>query len=283
MRYLALLILFWLPAAAAPAGGVSLTPQAIDNGGVALLRWEGETPSVALARLHDRVFFLAPRPGGAEALVGADVELPPGDYPLVVGIVDHRGNATTHHLQLTVRHRQRPAERLTLPEEMVTPREPATLERIEAENRLLREIYARETPRLWEGFLRPVSDPVGSIFGLRRILNGKPRSPHSGVDFRSPSGRPVLAAARGEVVYAGDLYYTGLTVLLDHGGGLFTLYAHLETLLCRTGEVLEPGTPLGRVGSTGRSTGPHLHWGAKLHGDRVDPLALLALAPGQGP
>jgi len=118
---------------------------------------------------------------------------------------------------------------------------------------------------------------VSSPFGLRRILNGKPRSPHSGVDFRSSRGTPIRSAAAGVAVFAGDLYYTGKTVVLDHGDGLYTLYAHLESIDCRTGERLKDGDIVGKVGSSGRSTGPHLHWGCKLRGDRIDPLALVNL------
>jgi murein DD-endopeptidase MepM/ murein hydrolase activator NlpD len=122
---------------------------------------------------------------------------------------------------------------------------------------------------------------VSSPFGLRRILNGQPKSPHAGVDFRSPAGTAVRAAARGRVAFAGELYYTGRTVILDHGEGLFSLYAHLQTLACSPEAVLEAGTVLGTVGSTGRSTGPHLHWGVKLRGDRLDPLALTELLSGE--
>ncbi|MDX1581455.1 MAG: M23 family metallopeptidase [Alphaproteobacteria bacterium] len=136
---------------------------------------------------------------------------------------------------------------------------------------------------LWQGFIRPVDDPLGSPFGLRRILNGKPRSPHSGVDFRSPRGTGIKAPARGRVVLVDDLFFTGRTVVLDHGAGLYSYYAHLEEPRCRTGETLAAGTVLGTVGSSGRATGPHLHWGVKLRGKRVDPLAVIALLGGEKP
>jgi murein DD-endopeptidase MepM/ murein hydrolase activator NlpD len=165
---------------------------------------------------------------------------------------------------------------------MVSPQKPEVLRRIERERRLLAELFSRQgTPPLWERFVLPVEDPVGSPFGLRRVLNGQPRSPHAGVDFRSPRGRAVRASARGLAVFAGELYFTGRTVILDHGGGLFSLYAHLDSIGCREGELLDAGAVLGAVGSTGRSTGPHLHWGVKLQGDRVDPLALVGLLGGE--
>jgi len=170
---------------------------------------------------------------------------------------------------------KRPAERLTLPREMVTPADPAVLRRINRERDLLRELFGRNEGEFSPGpLILPVDDPVGSPFGLRRILNGVPKSPHSGVDFRSPSGTEIRAPLDGSVVFAGDLYYTGRTVVLDHGAGLFTYYAHLRTTGAHPGDRIRQGEAVGTVGSTGRSTGPHLHWGAKLRGDRIDPLVL---------
>ena len=255
-----------------------LTPPAVDSGGVALLKWEGASPSLAVARFNDRVIRLSSAEGGAEALLGTDLELPAGDYPVTVAIVDHRGRTSFHRTSLLVRSSPRPVERLNLPKEMVEPVDPATLDRIANEHRMLTDIFGREErPPLWKTFSLPVIDPVSSPFGLRRILNGKPRSPHSGVDFRSSRGTPIRSAAAGIAVFAGDLYYTGKTVVLDHGDGLYTLYAHLESIDCRTGERLKDGDIVGKVGSSGRSTGPHLHWGCKLRGDRIDPLALVNL------
>jgi murein DD-endopeptidase MepM/ murein hydrolase activator NlpD len=280
MRWLFLLFLF-LPAQAL-AGVLTIEPPVVDNGGVALLRWHGEPPSEAVARFNGRLYNLRSAPQGMLALLGADLELNPGSYPVEVTVVDPRGEAESFHLRLEVRQAVRPVERLTLPPAKVTPSDPAVLKRIEEERTLLAGLFSRQqTPPLWESFAHPVTDPVGSPFGLRRILNGQPKSPHAGVDFRSAAGTPVRAAARGKVAFAGDLFYTGQTVILDHGEGLFTLYAHLQTIGCSPGELLDAGTVLGRVGSTGRSSGPHLHWGVKLRGDRVDPLALTELLSGE--
>lgn len=271
-----LALLLW-PGAARAA--LSLTPETVVNGGIAVLRWQGETPAAAFGRFNDRVFFLTSGPGGASALLGADVLLPSGRYPVEVGIVDRRGRAALHRLELEVRDAVRPEQRLTLPPAMVTPREPAVLARIAREQEELAAIFARDdSPPLWSGFVRPVDDPLGSLFGLRRVLNGEQRAPHSGVDFRSPLGTPVRAAGRGRVAAAADFYYLGRTVILDHGDGLFTLYGHLRKLHCREDQLLEPGDVLGEVGSTGRSTGPHLHWGVQLRGAKVDPMLLLELA-----
>lgn len=279
MRRFLLLLLLFLPCQAL-GGDLRLSPSVIDNGGVALLSWSGEIPSSATVRFNGGLCHLRPTPEGAMALLGADVELAPATYPVEVEIA-REGAVEVFLLPLEVRRAIRPEERLTLPPEKVTPRDPAVLKRIEKENALLAQLFSSETSPLWETFGRPVDDPVGSIFGLRRILNGQSKSPHSGVDFRSPAGRPVRSAASGNVVFAGDLFYTGQTVILDHGEGLFTLYAHLRSIDCSMNQLLTAGEILGRVGSTGRSTGPHLHWGVKLRGARVDPLALVELLSGE--
>lgn len=256
----------------------SLSPPAIDNGGVSLLRWRGEWPGAATVRFNGREFPLLPAADGGLALLGADLETASGRYPVTVAANGPAGPRDLATLTLEIRAPRRPEERLTLPPAMVEPKDAAVLRRIEREARRLANLFAREEePPLWRHFTRPVDDPLGSPFGLRRILNGKPRSPHAGVDFRSPRGTPVRAPAGGRVVLADDLYYTGRTVVLDHGAGLFSLYAHLEEILCAEGERLAPATILGRVGSTGRSTGPHLHWGVKLRGDRLDPLAIVSI------
>ena len=123
--------------------------------------------------------------------------------------------------------------------------------------------------------MRPVPGEPTSTFGKRRFFNDKPRSPHPGLDLRAATGTPVLAAGSGLVAISQDLYYSGNTVIIDHGGGLFTIYAHLSELDVSVGDELEAGVPIGKSGATGRVTGPHLHWGAKI-GDRpFDPTALL--------
>jgi len=135
-----------------------------------------------------------------------------------------------------------------------------------------------DNSRLWDGpFIRPVPDAANSAFGTRSILNGQPRSPHSGADFSAERGAPVLAANRGRVVLVGEFFFAGRLVVLDHGLGLYTLYFHLDRQDVTEGVLVEQGQPIGTVGSTGRATGPHLHWAAHLGIARIDPLALLAL------
>jgi murein DD-endopeptidase MepM/ murein hydrolase activator NlpD len=278
-RSLPVLLTFCMFPAILLAGSLSLSPPQLVNGGVAMLRWNGAAPASAVGRWNDRPFYLRPLPGGgAFALLGADMLQESGTYPLEVVVADGHGQSTSHRLMVEVVRAERPVQRLTLPAEMVTPRDPETIRRIERERALIAEVYARmETPPLWTSFVQPVDDSISSVFGLQRILNGEPRTPHNGIDFRSPLGTPVRAAADGIAVLVDDLYYTGKTVILDHGEGLFSLYAHLHEFLCESGQQLRQGDILGKVGSTGRSTGAHLHWGMRLRGERVDPLLLLQL------
>lgn len=212
------------------------------------------------------------------ALVGVDLTQEPGLWPLTVESVDPAGVRHLVHLSLRVAEVDRPTQRLTLPKQMVTPTENKIVKQIEKDRKRLDKVFnLRQAVLFSPPFLRPVDGEVISAFGLRRILNGIPKSPHNGIDFRSAAGTPVKAISRGEVALADDLYYTGKTVILDHGGGLFSLYAHLETLKVAQGDMIGTGKTIGTVGSTGRSTGPHLHMGTRIGKARVNPLALISL------
>ena len=124
-------------------------------------------------------------------------------------------------------------------------------------------------------FVRPVPGDPTSEFGTRRIFNGEPRAPHPGIDLHAASGTPVLVAGPGRVALAEDLYYSGGTVIVDHGGGLFTVYAHLSKIDTKEGASVKAGDAVGLSGATGRVTGPHLHWGARVGQAIFDPRALL--------
>jgi murein DD-endopeptidase MepM/ murein hydrolase activator NlpD len=180
---------------------------------------------------------------------------------------------------ITVGAKEFPEENLKVAPKFVEP-PPQALQRIALERAKLERIYrhreAYSPPTA--PFVRPVSGNKTSIFGMRRLFNGEPRSPHSGLDLRAEERTPVHTSGPGRVVLAEDLYYSGNVVIVDHGGGLFTLYAHLSEIKVAAGVSVASGDLLGLSGSTGRVTGPHLHWGAKI-GDRpFDPEALLEAA-----
>ncbi|MCK4508222.1 MAG: M23 family metallopeptidase, partial [Desulfuromonadales bacterium] len=177
---------------------VLLSPQ-VNNGEVAVLYWQGEPLSFGVVRFRNEVLYLYPDPDGAVALLPVSLDAPAGDYPLVAALVDLQGRTTAAELMLRVDHKDRPEEKLTLPERMVTPVK-QDLVRINREGNLLKSKYDLRSSRLWTTFARPVDDPVSSVFGKRRVMNGKPKSPHSGTDFRSPTGTPVRSISNGRVV-----------------------------------------------------------------------------------
>jgi murein DD-endopeptidase MepM/ murein hydrolase activator NlpD len=213
-----------------------------------------------------------------ECLVGIDLETKPGAYTVAVQ-GQGAGTASVHtEYRLNVKPKVFPERRLSVDEKFVTP-PPETLERIRKESERVREAMAPVSPeRLWDGPFRvPVPGEPISSFGKRSILNGKPRSPHAGTDFRGATGVPVKAPNRGRVVLAGDLYFSGNTVILDHGQGLYSYFAHLSKITVTEGDIVEEGVVVGNVGATGRVTGPHLHWSIRLSETRIDPLSLIAI------
>jgi len=276
IRLLFLLFLVIVCAGPGWCGELRLQSSHVYNGEVAVLRWHGKPLSFGVVRFRDEVLYLYPDPEGAIALLPVALDTTAGDYPLLAALVDFHGQTTTAELHLHVDQKERPLESLTLPENMVTPSAQDT-ERINRESDLLKKTFAGRSPRHWKSFVRPVNDPISSVFGKRRILNGKPKAPHSGTDFRSPGGTPVHVISNGRVVLVADLFYTGKTVVIDHGEGLFSLYAHLSQVLTEEGHELQTGDIIGNVGSTGRSTGDHLHLTVRLLNERVDPLSLLAI------
>ncbi len=168
-----------------------------------------------------------------------------------------------------------------LPPKMVTPPE-AVLVRIRAENARIARARAvdRAEPLFESGFVWPVVGPISGVFGSQRVLNGQPRRPHFGVDIAAPSGTPVTAPADGVVAIAEhDMYYTGGTVLIDHGHGLTSVYSHMKEVWVKVGARLRQGDAIGSVGATGRVTGPHLDWRINWFDQRLDPALLVPPMP----
>lgn len=169
-------------------------------------------------------------------------------------------------------------ERLTVAPQFVSPPDSALQARIDDERRRAGRVsaIAHRTPRLWNGtFALPVDGRVTSPFGKGREFNGELQSRHMGTDLSGGTGTPVHAANRGVVALAGDFYYAGRVVYLNHGAGLVTVYMHLNEIAVAEGDSVEAGQLIGRVGATGRVTGPHLHWTMRYGPVSVDPLSVL--------
>jgi len=214
-----------------------------------------------------------------KGLVGVDLEKAPGEYELKVTGQSASGEKVACSAKLEVKEGKFATEKLTVGKQFVEP-SAEQIKRANEERQKLRDIFDRVTPeRLWDGKFRIPLEGVttGSNFGKRRILNGNPGSPHSGTDFPAPTGTPVHAAQRGRVVLAEELFFAGNTVVVDHGLGVYTFYGHLSEIGVKVGDALEAGAVLGKVGATGRVTGPHLHWGLTVERARVNPLQIVKL------
>jgi murein DD-endopeptidase MepM/ murein hydrolase activator NlpD len=210
-------------------------------------------------------------------LVGIDLDVKPGKY-LVTLETGPAARVERGTQELVVTAKSFPTRTLKVDEAFVNP--PASAQkRIADEAAEIGRCWSAAVPeKLWTaGFVRPVSQPANSAFGTRSIFNGQPRSAHSGADFLSPAGTPVASPGGGRVVLAKDLYFSGNTVIIDHGAGVFSMLAHLSAIDVKREATVAAGDVVGRVGATGRVTGPHLHWTVRVNGARVDPLALLEL------
>jgi murein DD-endopeptidase MepM/ murein hydrolase activator NlpD len=170
-----------------------------------------------------------------------------------------------------------------LPQDKVTP--PASeLDRIRDETALIVAGRNHDTPTPWfeKGFVWPAQGRISGVYGSQRILNGEPRAPHLGLDIAAPVGTPVVAAAEGIVrLEHTDMFYTGGTLIIDHGHGVSTLYIHLSAVEVKTGERVKQGQRIGAVGMTGRATGPHLHWGLHWFDVKLDPALVVGPMPDQ--
>jgi murein DD-endopeptidase MepM/ murein hydrolase activator NlpD len=217
-------------------------------------------------------------PAGADtwqALVGVPLESAIGKHEIVVRAADAEGATASTTVALTIERAQFETRRLQVADRYADPPD-AVIERIVREARLLEELFAQSpSERFWRGpFRMPVAGPSTSSYGRRTVINGRPGSRHQGADFRAARGTPVTAPNAGVIVLASDLYYAGSTVVLDHGQGLVSLFAHLSQVGVEVGARVEQGDQIGKAGATGRVTGPHLHWAVRLHGTSVDPLSL---------
>ncbi len=211
------------------------------------------------------------------SIAGVDLESKEEKLPLTVIVRTREGKIEVLRTQIRIGKREFSVQKLYIEEKEYTHER---LERIGRERERFQSLWETITPeRLWrEGFLQPLPVmTVTSDFGLRRFINDLPRNPHTGVDLRAAAGDTIYAPNRGQVVLSGNFYFNGKSLVLDHGEGFYSMYFHLSDYLVKDGTIIDRGQPIGLVGSTGRSTAPHLHWGIILRGSRLNPLKLLEL------
>ncbi len=231
--------------------------------------------------LHRTIpFFRDSRAGespGYVGLLGIDMQDDPGTYELAVEV--KQGERTKHlSYNVLVAKEKFAVEHLKLPKDKVDLDEKAAA-RWKAEQQLVQQALAENSRlKLWHSsFVEPVNGRRTGIFGSVRIMNGQPRNPHNGEDIGAPLGADVVATNDGVVRLTVDHIFSGKGVFVDHGLGFYSMYFHLSDILVKDGDLVKAGQVIGKVGATGRATGPHLHWGVKLNGARVNPYALLDL------
>lgn len=250
-----------LPTLAPVPGGIAAVPL-------------GDTPGAPEARYRGRKVMVLRDDDGWMALVGIPLSVEPGRERLVVQ--SPAGEKQTR--LFSVHDKEYATQHLTIKNKRMVNPNAQDLERIRSDrtaiNAALGHWSERDTVPL--RFEAPVPGARSSSFGLRRFFNGQPRNPHSGMDIAAAQGTPVRAPAAGTVVERGDYFFTGNTVFVDHGKGLITMYAHLDSITVESGQRVAQGDQLGTVGMTGRVTGPHLHWAVSLNHTMVDPALFLA-------
>ncbi len=268
-----------LVGAAANAAGLELPRGRAVPGGVATIAL-GASPLRPGVRTGDVPVLVAGDPGGWTAVVGIALSAKPGKGTIVVARPGRPEERRTFEIAPVRYAEQRlkvaPAQVDLSAEDLARyERERAHLARVIA-------TFSEQVPVTLR-MRQPVPGTRSSSFGLRRMFNDQARSPHSGMDIAAPAGTPIVAAAAGRVIDTGDYFFNGNTVWLDHGAGLITMYAHLESIAVKVGDAVAEGATIGAVGATGRVTGPHLHWSVSLNRAMVDPALFLREADGTAP
>ncbi|MBM4262008.1 MAG: M23 family metallopeptidase [Deltaproteobacteria bacterium] len=280
LRYVfVLFLLVTTHAFAAEAAKVSW-PSALEvlQGQIAELKVTGENLVKVEGRKGKEVLYFASNGSGVHtALLGVDVEAKPAQLKLSLKAFDDTGLQLHAEIPLTIKANAYHKESFNVPPsfDQMTPE---TLAEIRREQAAFAKAFATTAQeRFWETpFARPVpQEASASSFGARRVINGVPRPPHTGTDLSSPTGTEVVASNHGRVVLVGHFFFAGGSVVIDHGGGLYSMYFHLSEFRVDEGAMVRRGDVVALSGGTGRVTGPHLHWGIRLNNTRVDPLDLL--------
>ncbi len=255
-------------AAAGPASPRLSFESSPVPGGVTLVGL-GRSAAEPKVTYHGERVLTRRGPAGWQAVVGIPLSAKPGRDEL---------EANGHPLSFVIKPKRYAEQRVRLEDQRQVTPAPEDLARISREQLLMAPAWKAWPQGIIPSltFTQPTAGALSGSFGLRRIFNGEPRAPHSGLDIKAPAGQAVKAPAAGVVVLTGEFFFSGKAVFLAHGMGVVSLFAHLSNLRVKEGQWLEAGELLGEVGSTGRATGPHLHWSLSLNNARVDPRLFLA-------
>lgn len=267
---------------------VELTSSEVSDGSVILVSVKTQAENSELSKAYELkgsfegiqlAFYPVEGTSNYETVLGVPYSMKPGIYPIQIQILPKDGRNQDPKgekwIYLSVRDGKYGSEQLQVTTRHLNPTK-KDLKRIERDKEVVGRIYANVTPqKFWKGAFRfPLQSAITSVFGTKRMLNGERQSFHSGLDFRASVGTKVYAPAGGVVVLAEDLFFTGKTVMIDHGYGVITFCAHLSKIKVKKGARLKTGDLLGLSGNTGRVSGPHLHWQAIVHRTKVNPMDL---------
>ena len=270
----------WLSMFTSAHAAVVLPKESRVPGGIALVPVPGSdipptvifnTHRVAVVRKDDQWL----------AVVGIPLAEKPGELKLKVSTP-----GGTTEVPFSIKDKSYRTQNITVKNQRHVDPNPTDLKRIAGETKRSDAALSKFTPTTAPSLqlLSPVEGVRSDSYGSRRVFNGQPRNPHSGMDIAAPKGTPIRSPAAGTVVEAGEFFFNGNTLYIDHGDGLVTMYCHLDTIKVKPGDRLAPGDVIGTVGATGRVTGPHLHWGVALNRAMVDPALFLdANAPTTSP
>lgn len=276
LAFFVLLILWTVDAFPLSGDDIELTPSAIGQGEVGLLSIQTKAEAKPEVIWRGKEITILPDTQNETwtGFIGADLTTSPGRYTLQISL-----NNNAHLRSISVFSKDHGIRQFTVPKEMEAL-DPPTLKRVQEEARQMRELFlVSDEHTLWWGrWIRPVAGRIVSPFGARTFINELERSPHSGVDLKAAEGIPIKASNRGRVVLVADHFFGGRSIVIDHGGGIQSMYFHLSRVSVQVGQVVEKRDLIGLAGSSGRSTGPHLHFGIRLNGERVNPLDLIELS-----
>jgi murein DD-endopeptidase MepM/ murein hydrolase activator NlpD len=248
----------------------SLPTSSMVPGGVAVVPIGAQAAS---ARYNQQQVMLVDYHGEQYAIVGIPLDARLGSHTIALTHTDGQQES----LQFSVSDKQYTEQRLTITNERQVNPNAEDMVRINRESAEMNRAFATWSDSMTPVFSMraPVAGPRSSSFGLRRFFNEQPRSPHSGMDIAAPEGTPIYAPAPGVILTTGNYFFNGNTIIIDHGHGLISLYCHMNTIDVVPGSKVEAGEQIGKVGQTGRVTGPHLHWSINLNNVRVDPALFL--------